>query len=107
MVAILTLTLKFPPDYVLDKMEMYEVRNAFKYQYYSHKNEWEQARLISYITAQVNSTKKLSITDIVTFPWEKDSDNLSIEEKNEITDADIKRLKEKAQQFLNHNKLNN
>ena len=57
--------------------------------------------------AQVNSTKKLSITDIVTFPWEKDSDNLSIEEKNEITAADIKRLKEKAQQCLNHNKLNN
>ena len=37
MYAILTLSMNFPPDYVLDRMEMYEVRTAFKYQYYSVK----------------------------------------------------------------------
>ena len=59
MYAILTLSMNFPPDYVLDRMEMYEVRTAFKYQYYSVKDDWEQARLIAYMTAAVNSSKKL------------------------------------------------
>ena len=56
MYAILTLSMKFPPDYVLDRMGMYEVRTAFKYQYYSVKDDWEQARLIAYMTAAVKNT---------------------------------------------------
>lgn len=104
MIAILTLSMKFPPDYVLDRMEMYEVRNVFKYQYYSIKENWEQARLITYMIAQANSSKSLKIQDIVTFPWENENnDSNNIDTNNEITEQDIKRLKEKAQQFLNSN----
>lgn len=104
MYAILTLSMKFPPDYVLDKMEMYEVRTAFKYQYYSTKDTWEQTRLIAYMTAQVNSTKKLSMSDIMQFPWE--DDYKEYESAKSISDTDIKRLKEKAQQYLNLNNPN-
>lgn len=105
MYAVLTLSMKFPPDYVLDRMEMYEVRTAFKYQYYSVKDDWEQARLIAYMTAAVNSSKKLKMTDIMKFPWEDDCKD-SISDRN-ITDNEIKRLKEKAQQFLNNNNIIN
>lgn len=101
MYAILTLSMKFPPDYVLDRMEMYEVRTAFKYQYYSVKDSWEQARLITYMTAAVNSTKKLNVTDIMQFPWEED-DNKS-DQMNYISNSDIKRLKKKAQQYIKYN----
>lgn len=101
MYAILTLSMKFPPDYVLDRMEMYEVKTVFKYQYYSVKDDWEQARLIAYMTAAVNSSKKLEMTDIMKFPWEDDYKD-TVSDRN-ITDNEIKRLKEKAQQFLNIN----
>lgn len=101
MYAILTLSMKFPPDYVLDKMEMYEVRTAFKYQYYSVKDSWEQARLITYMTAAVNSTKKLNVTDIMQFPWEEEFTDETV--NRGITPQEIKRLQEKAQQYLNNN----
>ena len=43
-----------------------------KYNYYAHKDSWEQTRLLAYITAQVNSTKKIKLSDILDFYWEND-----------------------------------
>lgn len=70
-----------------------------KYQHYAHKDEWEQARLIAYLVAQTNSTKKLKMSDIIEFPWEKESS----EKNTEITNADLERLKIKAQNYINNN----
>lgn len=70
-----------------------------KYQHYAHKDEWEQARLIAYLVAQSNSTKKLKMSDIIEFPW----DNQSSEKNTEITNADLERLKIKAQNYINNN----
>lgn len=105
MYAILILQLHFPPDYVLDRMEMYEVKSVMKYQHYSIKEDWEQARFISYLIAASNSTKKLKITDILKFPWDNEKDNQK--HVTSISNEDIKRLKEKAQQYLNSNNINN
>ena len=58
------------------------------------KEQWEQARLIGYITAQTQSTKKLKVTDIIKFPWEHS-------EPVVVTNSDIERLREKANQFKN------
>lgn len=83
-------------EYVLDKMEMYEVKSLLKYQHYKFKEEWEQTRLLAYITAQCNSTKKLKLDDIIKFPWE-------VEEKKKasaITNEELQRLKDKAQKML-------
>lgn len=79
-------------------MEIYEVQAAMKYDYYAHKDDWEQTRLLAYIIAQANSTKKLKLSDIMEFYWEKD-----IKEPTDtyISDDDVKRLKEKAKQYLN------
>ena len=38
------------------------------------KDNWEQARLISYLIAQTNSKKKLKPTDIIKFEWDKEQD---------------------------------
>jgi len=38
------------------------------------KDNWEQARLISYLIAQTNSKKKLKPTDIIKFEWDKTQD---------------------------------
>lgn len=69
--AILVLELHLPPSYILDEMDWYEVNSLLKYRYYAVKEQWEQTRLITYMTAQVNSNKHLKVTDIITFPWEK------------------------------------
>lgn len=79
-------------------MEMYEVNSLLEYAYYCSKDNWEQTRLISYITAQVNSTKNLKITDIMKFPWEDNTEHLT-----SISNSDLQRLREKAQNYINAN----
>ncbi|MCF0185738.1 MAG: hypothetical protein HUJ98_04515 [Bacteroidaceae bacterium] len=53
-------------------MEWYEIKALMKYDYYSYKDSWEQARLIAYLIAQTNSTKKLRLLDIIRFHWDTD-----------------------------------
>ena len=64
---------------------------------YCDRNSWEQSRMNAYILAQVNSRKKLSPSDIVSFKWE---DNYELEEHiTSITDEDIERLKNLSKQW--------
>ena len=84
-------------------MQWYEISAALKYQYYAVKDGWEQARLISFLIAQSNSTKKLKMEDILEFPWEKNS-NEPIEDRTMITKEDIERLRKEAEQYLNNKK---
>lgn len=94
----MTLQCKFPPDYVLDKMEWYEVTAIMKYQYYTYKDGWEQARLVAYMVAQVNSKKTLTMSDILQFPWEKEED--TVKPKTSISKEEIAQLKAEAQKYM-------
>ena len=89
------------PSYVLDEMELYEIRALLNYEHYSHRDDWEQARMIAYMIAQVNSKKKLSYQDITKFYWENEDD-----EKHEtsISKEDIERLKKQAQAYIKNKK---
>lgn len=73
-------------------MEEWEVYNFYDSLKYANRPEWEQTRLIMYILAQVNSKKKLEITEILSFPWDRAEDIHDTEMTNEQRD----RLKEKA-----------
>lgn len=95
--AILVLKYNIAPDYVLDSMQMYEARALMKYDYYSSKDSWEQSRLVAYVMAQVNSTKRLKPTDILQFEWDKQNN-----EANKISDEDIARLQNKAKDYLKY-----
>ena len=86
----------YPPEYVLDKIETYELNAAMKYAYYAVKDGWEQARLVAYIVAQCNSKRTLKMQDILTFYWEKEQNN----DDTKITKEDIERLKAQAQEYL-------
>lgn len=65
---------------------------------YVDRNIWETSRMQAYVTAQVNSRKKLELQDICKFKWEESS-----EEENdiEISDSDIERLKKLSKQWEN------
>lgn len=81
-------------------MDWYEVNSLLKYRHYTFKEQWEQSRLITYMIAQVNSKRHLKLTDIITFPWEKEDD----EDNTKITEDDVKRLKAMAQNYLYNEK---
>lgn len=100
MYAILVMQLHYPPQYVLDDMQMYEAKVAMKYGYYANKDAWEANRLTAYITAQVNRKRKLKVTDLVTFPWEEEN---TAESDNRITKEDIERLQKQAENYLKRN----
>lgn len=95
---MLTLKYGFNPSYVLDEMKWYEINGLMKYEYYKEKEDWEQARLIAYVIAQVNSKKKLKIEDVVPFYWEK-------EDKKATSKEEFERLKNKAQEYIKKCKI--
>ena len=68
------------------------------YEYYAHKDSWEQTRLLAYIMAQVNSRKTLKQSDILDFYWEKKE---VVDTSN--SNSDLERLKKKAQQYIKQN----
>lgn len=85
-----------PPHYVMDEMEMYEVDCLMSHLYLASKEAWEQARLVGYIGAQTHSSKKMSMSDIATFPWEKQDGTVH---DTAMSNEDKRRLEEKAKQL--------
>lgn len=83
--------------YVMDQMQMYEVDTLINNLYKANKNGWEQARMIAYLLAQVNSSKKLKPTDIISFSWDKEQNKGD----TKISNEDIERLRDEAKQFIN------
>ena len=62
-----------------------------------NKNSWEQARMISYVVAQSNSTKPIKATDLIKFSW----DNDDVEKGDtSVSSGEIERLKKKAEQYI-------
>lgn len=72
---------------------MYEIKPLIESAHLQHRDSWEQARLMAYMTAQVNSTKKLKLTDIIKFAWDEEEKNTS------VTNDDAERLKIKAEKY--------
>lgn len=65
------------------------------------KDSWEQARLISYMVAQVNSKKRLKPTDIIKFAWEQpksDKSKVSQSDSHTYTVEEVEAIKARALQ---------
>jgi len=73
-----------------------------KYGHLAISDGWEQARLIAYVITQVNSKKKRKINEFIEFDWEKPEKG-----DTSISKADIRRLKKKAQAYLDSKKSTN
>lgn len=93
------------PGYVMDRMEFYEIKVLIENQWMKTKESWEQARMQAFITAQVNSTKPLEMTDLMTFPWEK-VENEKIEATQDEREALMKEMKE-WENIMNKKSLDN
>lgn len=84
-------------------MKFYEIPELVKGLNLKSRESWEQTRLLAYMTAQVNSIKKIKPTDILQFEWDKKEPD--VEEKI-ISKADIKRLNKKTDEVLKKLKKN-
>ncbi len=82
-------------EYFMSDLQNFEVELLYENLKYADRPSWEQTRLLAFILAQVNSKKKLEITEILSFPWERAEDIHDIEMTNEDRD----RLREKAKAF--------
>lgn len=88
-------------------MEFFEIRALMKHQHFAHKDSWEQARLIAYVVAQVNSKKKLKMSDIMDFPWENDLDsNITKEAVSNEHVANLRAKAEEVAKMLGNNTFN-
>lgn len=52
-------------------MQFYEIKCLLENMWRKDKESWEQTRTVAYVTAQSQSTKKIDMQSIMTFPWEK------------------------------------
>lgn len=87
-----------PPEYVLDKMQVWEIDPLLRHCDLGIRTSWEQARLNAYMVAQANSTKRLAVTDIIHFPWDDARDESS--DDTRMSNEDLTRLRKQAQEYL-------
>ena len=82
------------PDYVLDRMTFYEMEALLDNLWMKEKESWEQTRTVAYVTAQCQSTKKLDMQEMMTFPWEKsmDVDSVPTQEEREQIRREMKEM---------------
>lgn len=91
------------PSYVLDDIEMYEIQSLLKYQYLKDKENWEQARMVAYVTAKANGVKNIKINDIIKFTWEQKAK----EKPKFLTDEELERFRNKAKWMIENNVFEN
>lgn len=79
-------------------MEEYEVQDIISNLEYYERPEWERTRFQTYCNLQKSSSKRLSPTDLITFPWEKEESSTDQINGNSepLSKEEIQRLKEQA-----------
>jgi hypothetical protein len=85
----------------MDKCTEWELNDLINNIPYLDRNLWDSQRLNAYITAQVNSKKKLTQQDICKFKWDEKNveEFVKDESSTQITNDDINRLKNLAKQW--------
>lgn len=79
-------------------MEEYEIQDIISNLEYYERPEWERTRFQTYCNLQKSSSKRISPTDLITFPWEKEDNSTDQINGNSepLSKEDIQRLKEQA-----------
>lgn len=71
------------PEYVLDKMERYEIESYISMLPKKNDDILEMVRLGCVCSLQPHSKKKINCNDIVKFPWEKEKEKVMIRYGNQ------------------------
>ncbi len=79
-------------------MQEYEIQDIISSLEHYERGDWERTRFLAYCNIQKSSSKRLSPTDLITFPWEKEDNSTDQINGNSepLSKEDIQRLKEQA-----------
>lgn len=79
-------------------MQECEIQDIISNLEYYERPQWERTRFQTYCNLQKSSSKRLSPTDLITFPWEKEESSTDQINGNSepLSKEDIQRLKEQA-----------
>ena len=82
------------PEYVMDRMEWYEIETLIENKWRKERESWEQTRTVGYITAQCQSTKQIDPKKIIPFPWDRENPDYSVptEEEREQIKREMKEM---------------
>lgn len=81
----------FEAEYFMTKMPIFEAMEYLASVQYRGRDRWEQARMIAYMVAQVNSKKVLKPSEIIKYAWDENK------ESEAVNAVDLERLKQKAE----------
>lgn len=87
----------------MDTLQEPEIEPIVQNLEYYEVPQWTRARFQAYCNLQKSSTKKIKPTDLITFPWEKESDNtdqINDNSNEPLSKEDIQRLKERAAKII-------
>ena len=60
------------PGYVLDRMEVYELKALMEYDDRRNRDSWEQTRLLAFVNARCAGAKVKDLKDLFELPWDKE-----------------------------------
>lgn len=82
-------------------MEFYEISSLLDYQYMKDKENWEQARMMAFITAKSQGAKIHKMEDLMKFQWEKKEKETPVF----ISDEKMKEYRKRAKYIIENNIL--
>jgi hypothetical protein len=87
--------------HILIEEQDYYLIDLYSKQYFEvHKNGWEQTRVIAYITAQCQSSKKIKADEFIPFAWnsqkQKGTEKIDREQKRKMLEK-MKKWEQKGQ----------
>lgn len=94
--ALFVLEGHLDPAYVLDHMQLYEVRTLLQNWHMIHKESWEQTRWQTCFIMNMLAKDKIKMTDLISFPWDKETQQ---DEPKALDDNRMNALIERAKQF--------
>jgi hypothetical protein len=77
-------------------MEWYEVEALLEYEYYGHKDDWEQCRFMANAYINMHAKTRVSLENTIHLYWDHKVDT----EDTEISKKDIERLRLEAKEYL-------
>lgn len=85
-------------EYFMDSLQEYEIEPIVQNIPFIEKGDWERTRFLAFCNIQLNSSKRISPQDLITFPWEKEESSTDQINSNSepLSKEEIQRLKEQA-----------
>lgn len=92
------------PDYVLDRMQWYEVETLLEGYDLRQRDGWEKVRTLAVASLQSNSAKRLKAQKVFPLPWDKQTSKQKGKSVDKPSDEYINQFRDLALDMMSNNK---